>query len=83
MKLLTSRWKKERKDTFKILKEKEMPNEILYSVKMSLKNEDEVIMFLDQERIFQQTCTKINRLKRNVQTEGKWSQNLTCNCRLK
>lgn len=71
MKLLTSRWKKERKDTFKILKEKEMPNEILYSVKMSLKNEDEVIMFLDQERIFQQTCTKINRLKRNVQTEGK------------
>lgn len=48
-----------------------MPNEILYSVKMSLKNEDEVIMFLDQERIFQQTSTKINRLKRNVQTEGK------------
>lgn len=48
-----------------------MPNEILYSVKMSLKNEDEVIMFLDQERIFQQTCTKINRLKINVQTEGK------------
>ena len=75
MKLLTSWWKKERKDIFKILKEKEMPNEILYSVKMSLKNEDKVIMFLDKERIFhQQTCTKINLLKRNVQTEGKWSQ---------
>lgn len=36
------------------MKEKEMPNEILYSVKMPLKNEDEVITLIEKERVFHQ-----------------------------
>lgn len=36
------------------MKEKEMPNEILYSVKMPLKNEDEVITLIEKERVFYQ-----------------------------
>lgn len=39
---------------FKALKEKEMPKEVLYSVKMSFKNKDEIMMLLDKERIFHQ-----------------------------
>lgn len=34
---------------FKALKEKEMPKEVLYSVKMSFKNKDEIMMLLDRE----------------------------------
>ena len=36
------------------MKEKKMPNEILYSVKMPLKNEDEVIVLTEKVKIFHQ-----------------------------
>lgn len=50
----TKKMTKIQKYIFKILKEKEMPHEILYSVKMSFKNKDEIMMLLDKERIFHQ-----------------------------
>lgn len=46
--------KKWRKYIFEVLKEKEMPKEILYLMKMSFKNKDEIMMLLDKEKIFQQ-----------------------------
>lgn len=46
--------KKWRKYIFEVLKEKEMPKEILYLMKMSFKNKDEIMMLLDKEKIFHQ-----------------------------